>query len=195
MRARVHITLKPGVLDPQGKAIEHTLARMGFAGVDGVRQGKYLELDLAETDPAAARRHVRAPARQHRAASTHSPMCAGARSARHATRIRASCACARGRARAVAPSGPDGPGRAEGERGRQRLSAPDPTTRSGAQGIERPRQDRAMEREGISRRPDKRALVWGEAATRNRSGIRRRRRTLRLGGPSHGIPLIPLNPT
>ena len=55
MRARVHITLKPGVLDPQGKAIEHTLARIGFAGVDGVRQGKYLELDLAETDPAAAR--------------------------------------------------------------------------------------------------------------------------------------------
>ena len=55
MRARVHITLKPGVLDPQGKAIAHTLARMGFAGVDDVRQGKYLELDLAETDPAAAR--------------------------------------------------------------------------------------------------------------------------------------------
>ena len=55
MRARVHITLKPGVLDPQGKAIASTLARMGFVGVEEVRQGKYLELDLAETDPAAAR--------------------------------------------------------------------------------------------------------------------------------------------
>ena len=60
MRARIHITLKPGVLDPQGKAIgsTSTLARMGFAGVDGVRQGKYLELDLAETDPAAAREQL-----------------------------------------------------------------------------------------------------------------------------------------
>ena len=55
MRARVHITLKPGVLDPQGKAIASTLARMGFSGVEDVRQGKYLELDLAENDPAAAR--------------------------------------------------------------------------------------------------------------------------------------------
>ena len=58
MRARVHITLKAGVLDPQGKAIASTLARMGFAGVEGVRQGKYLELDLAETDPAAAREQL-----------------------------------------------------------------------------------------------------------------------------------------
>ena len=58
MRARVHITLKAGVLDPQGKAIASTLARMGFAGVEGVRQGKYLELDLAETDPQAAREQL-----------------------------------------------------------------------------------------------------------------------------------------
>ena len=58
MRARVHITLKPGVLDPQGKAIAHTLARLGFAGVGDVRQGKYLELDLAETDPEAARQQL-----------------------------------------------------------------------------------------------------------------------------------------
>ena len=43
---------------PQGKAIASTLARMGFAGVEGVRQGKYLELDLAETDPAAAREQL-----------------------------------------------------------------------------------------------------------------------------------------
>jgi len=58
VRARVHITLKAGVLDPQGKAIASTLARMGFAGVEGVRQGKYLELDLAETDPEAAREQL-----------------------------------------------------------------------------------------------------------------------------------------
>ena len=55
MRARVHITLKPGVLDPQGKALAQTLAQMGFTGIDDVRQGKYIELALAETDPEAAR--------------------------------------------------------------------------------------------------------------------------------------------
>jgi phosphoribosylformylglycinamidine synthase len=55
MRARVHITLKPGVLDPQGQAIHHALDALGFTGVTGVRQGKYIELDLAETDPAEAR--------------------------------------------------------------------------------------------------------------------------------------------
>ena len=55
MKAKVHITLKPGVLDPQGKAIEQALANLGFAGVGAVRQGKYLELELAETDAEAAR--------------------------------------------------------------------------------------------------------------------------------------------
>ncbi|MPY70016.1 MAG: phosphoribosylformylglycinamidine synthase subunit PurS [Alphaproteobacteria bacterium] len=55
MKVRVHITLKTGVLDPQGKAIQHALDGLGFAGVDGVRQGKYIEIDLAETDPAKAR--------------------------------------------------------------------------------------------------------------------------------------------
>lgn len=50
MKARVHVTLKNGVLDPQGKAIQHTLASLGFNGVNDVRQGKFLELDLAETD-------------------------------------------------------------------------------------------------------------------------------------------------
>ena len=54
MKARVDITLKNGVLDPQGKAIEHALGALGFGGVDGVRQGKVIELDLAETDPAKA---------------------------------------------------------------------------------------------------------------------------------------------
>ena len=55
MKAKVHVTLKNGVLDPQGKAIQHTLASLGFDGVNGVRQGKFLELDLAETDATAAK--------------------------------------------------------------------------------------------------------------------------------------------
>ncbi len=55
MRARVHITLKPGVLDPQGKAIKRALEGLGFEGVGEVRQGKVLDLDLAEGDPAKAR--------------------------------------------------------------------------------------------------------------------------------------------
>lgn len=50
MKARIHVTLKNGVLDPQGKAIEHALGNMGFDGVDAARQGKYIELDLAETN-------------------------------------------------------------------------------------------------------------------------------------------------
>ena len=58
MKARVHVTLKPGVLDPQGKAIQHALSALGFAGVDGVRQGKVIELDLTETDPDQARENL-----------------------------------------------------------------------------------------------------------------------------------------
>lgn len=54
MRARVIVTLKPGVLDPQGKAIEGALAALGLAGIQGVRQGKVFDIELAETDPAAA---------------------------------------------------------------------------------------------------------------------------------------------
>ena len=54
MKARVFVTLKSGVLDPQGEAIRHALAALGFAGVEGVRQGKVIDLDLAETDPAEA---------------------------------------------------------------------------------------------------------------------------------------------
>jgi len=50
VKVRVHVTLKNGVLDPQGKAIGHALAALGFSGVDEVRQGKYIELELAETD-------------------------------------------------------------------------------------------------------------------------------------------------
>ena len=54
MKARVHVTLRSGVLDPQGEAVRHALGQLGFEGVEGVRQGKFLELDLAETDPAKA---------------------------------------------------------------------------------------------------------------------------------------------
>ena len=48
MKARVFVTLKPGVLDPQGKAIHHALEGLGFGGVKDVRQGKMIELDLAD---------------------------------------------------------------------------------------------------------------------------------------------------
>ena len=58
MKAKVHITLKNGVLDPQGKAIQHALASLGFTGVDEVRQGKFIELDIAETDKAKAKAQV-----------------------------------------------------------------------------------------------------------------------------------------
>ncbi len=58
MKARVHITLRPGVLDPQGKAIGNALAALGFTGVNEVRQGKYIELDLAEADAERARADV-----------------------------------------------------------------------------------------------------------------------------------------
>lgn len=54
MKARIIVTLKNGVLDPQGKAIEGALGALGFAGVDGVRQGKFIEVELAESDPAKA---------------------------------------------------------------------------------------------------------------------------------------------
>ena len=48
MKARVHVMLKDGVLDPQGAAVQHALGALGFDGVNGVRQGKVIELDLAE---------------------------------------------------------------------------------------------------------------------------------------------------
>jgi len=55
MRARVFVMPKEGVLDPQGKAIAHALATLGFAGVGEVRQGKVIDLELDETDLARAR--------------------------------------------------------------------------------------------------------------------------------------------
>ena len=60
MKARVHVTLKNGVLDPQGKAVAQALDRLGFSGVDQVRQGKFIEIDLAETDRHKARQTVEA---------------------------------------------------------------------------------------------------------------------------------------
>lgn len=60
MKARVTVMLKAGVLDPQGEAVRHALGTLGFQGVQGVRQGKLIEVDLAETDAAAAEAQVRA---------------------------------------------------------------------------------------------------------------------------------------
>ena len=54
MKARLTVTLKSGVLDPQGKAIEGALAALGFSGINGVRQGKVFDIELAESEPARA---------------------------------------------------------------------------------------------------------------------------------------------
>ena len=54
MKARIKITLKTGVLDPQGKAIQTALGNLGFDGIDDVRQGKYIEVVLTQTDEASA---------------------------------------------------------------------------------------------------------------------------------------------
>jgi phosphoribosylformylglycinamidine synthase subunit PurS len=55
MKARVFVTLKNGVLDPQGKAIGHALTGLGFEGIGEVRQGKVIDIELAERDEAKAR--------------------------------------------------------------------------------------------------------------------------------------------
>ena len=60
MRARIKITLKKGVLDPQGKAIEGALHTLGFPEVEHVRQGKYIELDISDSDRTAARVSIEA---------------------------------------------------------------------------------------------------------------------------------------
>ncbi len=64
MKAVVTVMLKPGVLDPQGRAIGHALSTLGFAGVGEVRAGKVIELELAETDPDRARETAEAMARK-----------------------------------------------------------------------------------------------------------------------------------
>ncbi|OGW67250.1 MAG: phosphoribosylformylglycinamidine synthase [Nitrospirae bacterium RIFCSPLOWO2_02_FULL_62_14] len=60
MKAKIHITLKSGILDPQGKAIEHALATLGFKNASNVRMGKYLEVDLQETTQERAEAEVKA---------------------------------------------------------------------------------------------------------------------------------------
>ena len=54
MKAKIHVTLKQGILDPQGKAIEHALDSLGFKNAVNVRVGKYMELEVKETDKAKA---------------------------------------------------------------------------------------------------------------------------------------------
>ncbi|MGH6828996.1 MAG: phosphoribosylformylglycinamidine synthase subunit PurS [Rhizomicrobium sp.] len=60
MKARIFITLKNGVLDPQGKAVGHALHGLGFGRVGEVRQGKVIDLELSENDPASARTSLKA---------------------------------------------------------------------------------------------------------------------------------------
>ncbi len=60
MKARVTVMLKSGVLDPQGEAVRHALGSLGFSGVNGVRQGKVIELDLTEIDQIVAEASVKA---------------------------------------------------------------------------------------------------------------------------------------
>lgn len=59
MHARVTVTLKPGVLDPQGQAIEGALSSLGFSGIGGVRQGKVFDVNVEESDPVKAEAVVR----------------------------------------------------------------------------------------------------------------------------------------
>ena len=58
MKVQIHISLKNGVLDPQGKAIENSLRNLGFDKVENVRQGKFIELDIDENDPVEARKQA-----------------------------------------------------------------------------------------------------------------------------------------
>ena len=60
MKAKIKVTLKNGVLDPQGKAIEGALGSMGFGGVASVRQGKFFEVELTETDKTKAQTTLKA---------------------------------------------------------------------------------------------------------------------------------------
>lgn len=60
MKVKIYVTLKQGILDPQGKAIEHALDSLGFKHAANVRVGKYMELDLDQTDKAKAETEVKA---------------------------------------------------------------------------------------------------------------------------------------
>jgi phosphoribosylformylglycinamidine synthase subunit PurS len=59
VKAKIHVTLKQGILDPQGKAIEHALDSLGFTNTENVRVGKYMELDVNETDKTKAEAQVK----------------------------------------------------------------------------------------------------------------------------------------
>ena len=59
MKAKIHVTLKQGILDPQGKAIEHALDSLGFKNTGNVRVGKYMEVDVDEKDKAKAEAEVK----------------------------------------------------------------------------------------------------------------------------------------
>ena len=59
MKAKVYVTLKPGVLDPQGKAVHHSVELMGYTAISDIRQGKYFEVELSDAaDPESARKEV-----------------------------------------------------------------------------------------------------------------------------------------
>lgn len=58
MKARITVSLKNGILDPQGKAVEHSLHSLGFDSVKEVRIGKYIEIEIVETDPEKAKLHI-----------------------------------------------------------------------------------------------------------------------------------------
>jgi len=60
VKAKIHVTLKPGILDPQGKAIEHALETLGFNSASHVRVGKYMELELKESEKNKAEAEVKA---------------------------------------------------------------------------------------------------------------------------------------
>ncbi len=65
MRAKVYVTLKPGVLDPQGKAIHHAVESLGFNGIEDIRQGKFFEIELgASVDEQSAREQIERMARE-----------------------------------------------------------------------------------------------------------------------------------
>ena len=64
MKAKVYVSLKPGVLDPQGKAIHHSVELLGFTGIADVRQGKYFEIALQDSDQEQAKESVARIARE-----------------------------------------------------------------------------------------------------------------------------------
>ena len=83
MKVRVQVILKPGVLDPQGKAIGNALKALGFDGLGEVRQGKLIELELAETDPDRTHEQVEAMCKQLLA----NPVTVGLRHRNHRLRL------------------------------------------------------------------------------------------------------------